>query len=325
MFIALLRRIKDIIESPAPFDSFDRPIFIIAPPRSGSTLLFESLTKCDGLHYLDREADHIWWRIFPYDKMPYPCDYIGEEQVSVGNIRAIRNLTYLEAMRNRCVKHGKWARFHKLRYLFGFKRIRYLDKTITNGFHLDFLSHVFPDAQYIMLLRDPRANISSMIEGWGRREFSTPQLTPIIRQLRTATVESWTYSAPPGWKDVVSLPLPHICAWIWRQHIEYALKFLQNTGQVRYVVRYEDLVENSLQTVSELATKLGLVVTNSAVNYLKNPSLSRTTVSAPAPHKWVTNNREAIESVCPMIEDLAEKIGYSLSSLASAHPENLNF
>jgi hypothetical protein len=42
----------------------------------------------------------------------------------------------------------------KLRYLFGFKRIRYLDKTITNCFHLRFLNRAFPDAQYIMLLRD---------------------------------------------------------------------------------------------------------------------------------------------------------------------------
>jgi hypothetical protein len=312
MSLEALRDIKDSIESFSSFDSFDRPIFIIAPPRSGSTFLFDSLAIFNELHHLDTEADHIWWRVFPYDDMPYPCDYIGQEHMSARNVREIRRLTYLEAMRNRCLQYGHWARLHKLRYLFGLTRIRYLDKTITNCFHLEFLNHVFPDAHYIMLLRDPQANISSMIEGWGRPEFSTPQLTPIIRRLKAATVESLTYSAPPGWKDVFSLPLPQICAWSWRQHLEYALEFFKDKAKNCEVVRYEDLVRDNLQTVCQLATKLGLVITKSVVDHLKNPAPSRTTVSEAHPYKWVTKNREAIESVRPMIEDLAEKIGYSI-------------
>jgi len=314
MSLAVLQNFRDIIESFASFDSFDRPIFIIAPPRSGSTFLFDSLTKFNELHYLKTEADHIWWRVFPYDDLPYPCDYIGEEQFSARNVREIRRLTYLEAMRDRCRKYGKWARLHKLRYVFGYRRLRYLDKTITNCFHLKFIDHAFPNAQYIMLLRDPSENISSMIEGWGRTEFSIPQLSPIIRHSEAATVERWAYSAPPGWKEIASFPLPKICAWSWRQHIEYALDFFENEGKTCEIVRYEDLVENNLETVCKLATKLGLVVTNSAKDYLKNPPFSRTTISAPQRYKWMTTNREAIESVRPMIKDLAEKIGYTMSS-----------
>jgi hypothetical protein len=309
MSLEALRTIKDSIESVSSFDSFDRPIFIIAPPRSGSTFLFDSLAMFDELHHLNTEADHIWWRVFPYDDMPYPCDYIGKEHISVRNVRELRRLIYLEAMRNRCAKY-EWGRLYKLRYCFGLTRIRYLDKTITNCFHLEFLNHVFPDAHYIVLLRDPWANISSMIEGWGRPEFSTPQLAPIIRQLKAATVESVTYSAPPGWKDVFALPLPQICAWSWRQHVEYALEFVKNKRKDCEVVRYEDLVKDNLQTVCQLATKLGLLVTKSVVDRLKNVTPSRTTVSAARPYKWMTKNREAIESVRAMVEDLAEKIGY---------------
>jgi hypothetical protein len=101
MSLEALRDIKDSIESFSSFDSFDRPIFIIAPPRSGSTFLFDSLAIFNELHHLDTEADHIWWRVFPYDDMPYPCDYIGQEHMSARNVREIRRLTYLEAMRNR--------------------------------------------------------------------------------------------------------------------------------------------------------------------------------------------------------------------------------
>jgi hypothetical protein len=314
MSLASMQRIKDFAESAASFDSFDRPIFIIAPPRSGSTYLFDSLAQFSELHCLETEADHIWWRVFPYDDMPYPSDYIGEEQVSREKVREIRRLTYLAAMRIRCRKYGAWARLRKLPYVFGLKRIRYLDKTITNCFHLNFLNRVFPDAQYILLVRDPRANISSMIEGWGRPEFSTPQLTPIVRQLPGATVEHMTYAAPPGWKDAVSLPLPQICAWSWMQHIEYALDFFRKHEKAYQVVRYEELVNNHRHTVCELAAKLGLVVTDSIIDYLEHPPLSRTTVSRPHRDKWMTKNREAIESVRPMINDLAERVGYSLAS-----------
>src|SRR2546430_10396935 len=114
MSLTALRQIKDRMESLSSFDSFDRPIFIIAPPRSGSTFLFESLAMFDELHHLNTEADHIWWRVFPYENMLYPCDYIGKEHVSPRNMREIRRLTYLEAMRDSCLKHGRRARLHKL-------------------------------------------------------------------------------------------------------------------------------------------------------------------------------------------------------------------
>src|ERR1700730_1047971 len=101
MSVTILQQIKHMMESSSSFNSFDRPIFIIAPPRSGSTFLFESLTTLNELHHLSTEADHIWWRVFPYDDMSYPCDYIGKEHASPRNIRDIRRLTYLEAMRDR--------------------------------------------------------------------------------------------------------------------------------------------------------------------------------------------------------------------------------
>jgi|GEM_PF-1531031 len=313
--LAKAQRILKTVESIALFYSFDRPIFIIAPPRSGSTFLFESLSMFKELYYFDWEASNIWWEVFPYDDSQYPCDYIGEEQVSNRSVRTIRNMIYLYSTRYHYRKRCKMVRrLSRFKYLFGLNRIRYFDKTISNCFHLKFLHHVFPDAQYIMLLRDPQENISSMIEGWGRPELCNTQLTPIIRHLRDATIESWSYPAPPGWKDVVSWALPEICAWSWKQHIEYALDFFKNEEKACEIVRYEDLIENNLETVCELAAKLGLVVTGSVIDYLKNPPLSRTTVSAPQRYKWMTKNREAIVSVSPMIKDLAEKIGYTLLS-----------
>ncbi len=44
----------------------ERPVFVIAPPRSGSTLLFECLAQFRELTaFTDREGTFIWRRVLP--------------------------------------------------------------------------------------------------------------------------------------------------------------------------------------------------------------------------------------------------------------------
>ncbi len=41
---------------PSRDDIFDRPIFIVSPPRSGSTLLFETLSQAPGVYTIGDES-----------------------------------------------------------------------------------------------------------------------------------------------------------------------------------------------------------------------------------------------------------------------------
>jgi hypothetical protein len=193
-------------------------------------------------------------------------------------------------------------------------RIRYLDKTVANVFHLAFLERAFPGALYVHLLRDPCATISSMIEGWPHiQRFGKPQLTTALRACAGASIAHWTYPAPPGWRAVVTRPLHEICAWSWRQHTEHALAFFSRHGPPTATIRYEDLLADTPGMIKHLAKLLGLPVTPEALAYAQSQPLSRTVVSVPVPGKWREQNGEAITAVLPMISETAARIGYGVS------------
>lgn len=290
---------------------FGEPIFIIAPPRSGSTLLFECLTQFKGLFYIPNEADFAWWRQFPYEKMKHASDYVSARYASPQKISSIRMDLYREAILN----YLKKAKALKNIDLFLRRRkYRYLDKTIANCFHLEFLNRIFPDAQYIFMVRDPRANISSMIEGWLYIErFGKPQLTSEVCRLKSKTIQHWTYPAPPGWQNIIHAQLPEICAWSWKQHIEFALDFFNRESLSSIMVKYEELVDSPIHILEYLSDKLHLKLSGKVKKYFEIPSISRTTVSFPYNDKWKTKNYSQIIKIMPMIEDTATKLGYNLN------------
>jgi hypothetical protein len=290
--------------------SFDRPFFILAPPRSGSTLLFESMFRFDELFHFNHESDLIWWQHFPYEKMKEPSDYIGMEYVTAENIETIRRDTYNRVV-GKHINENPALKREDLQY--GFNKIRYLDKTIANCFHLHFLEKAFPSAQYILLVRDPRANISSMLEGWPYIErFGKPQLTHIIHSIEHAKIQHWTYPAPPGWQKIVTQTLPEICAWSWEQHILHVLNFF-NQKNVKYrLIRYEDIVSDPINTFSHLAEELDVKFTDKIKQYIQNPAPAFTTVSKAEKDKWKRLNYKEIISLLPAIEITAKKLGYNV-------------
>lgn len=314
--VQLLLDVADAIDSPVPCNAFDRPIFIIAPPRSGSTFLFECLARSREVHHIGHEADGIWWRVFPYGRAGPPSDFVSAECASRSAVRSILRRTYTAAalVRVREYTRTSWP-FHLIRYSLGLKRIRYLDKTVANCFHLGFLEKAFPNAQYVLLVRDPRPGISSMMEGWSHTELvGKPQLTPVLRGMDEATIEHWSYPAPPGWQEMVSRPLVQICAWSWQQHVEHALSFFDSRPARPVMVRYEDLVADSLDTITALADDLDLTVTEGMRSFALARPESKTTITRPRQGKWLAANRDQIESIVPMVATTAEKIGYHLSS-----------
>lgn len=297
------------LKSLAPYP-IEQPIFILAPPRSGSTFLFECLAQFEELYHLPHEADGIWWKLFPYERSAERSDFVGAEELSPKLKQLLRQHFYRSAV---AAYYSEGAISRPLTFFLGLKPIRYLDKTIANCFHLDALEQVFPDAYYVFLVRDPRANISSMIDGWPHLyRYGKPQLLPVFQDLPDATIDHWTYPAPPGWQKMVHLPLPEICAWSWQQHIESVLDFFQDHPKQPLLVRYEDLRANPPGVIQDLAHQLKLKWTSHLSAYLENPPHSRTTLSSAQVEKWKQHNLEAVHSILPKIRATASTIGYEL-------------
>lgn len=256
------------------------PIFIIGPPRSGSTMLFEGLIQLGHISiFTHREADHHWIRVIPYSSRQDFSDYISLEEMTPQRQRYLRASLYAEAVRGRARRE---CRGRRLREHFGLESIEYIDKTIANCFRLDLLVHMFPDLRMIFLVREPRANIASMIEGWSERNrFGKAPLTPHIERVRGASIPHWSYPAPPGWAKTLSWSLPEICTWSWERHVRYILDFYARTSVRAQWVRYEDLVASPGHTLRQVAEGLGWRVDESLGERLRELPLSRTVVTPP--------------------------------------------
>jgi hypothetical protein len=148
-----------------------------------------------------------------------------------------------------------------------------------------------------------------MIEGWSH--FPKPQLNSIIRSFEDATVECWTYPAPPGWSNIIDRRLPEICAWSWKQHVEHAYAALEEVSTV-HQVRYEHLRDNPSEVIAELAGALNLKGGDCLQQFLEENPSSRTTISEPEREKWRRKNEEEILSVVNKVKKTSQKIGYKV-------------
>ncbi|MEO1352004.1 MAG: sulfotransferase, partial [Cyanobacteria bacterium J06635_15] len=187
------------------------------------------------------------------------------------------------------------------------RSMRYMEKTISNCFHLDAIEKIFPDAVYIHLVRDGRDNISSMIEGWNTFVKVGMDLPS------SAKIKHWAYAMPPGWQVKVEKPIEEICAWSWIEHNRYVLdKFKHNSGS--YIrLRYEDLLNNPLEMLEKISIFADLPTSEQAFAYIDSKQLSWSAISPPKRDKWKELNFEKIERIMPMIEPMMKNLGYTNS------------
>src|SRR5262249_15010011 len=139
----------------APAVTFDRPIFIVAAPRSGSTLLFETLA-CSGSLWTAGDETH---GVIESHAELLPGAGVESHRLTAAHARPALAAAIIAAfaakLRNR-QGHGPAAG----------AAVRFLEKTPKNALRIPFFKSLFPDARFIFLWREPEENISSIMEAW---------------------------------------------------------------------------------------------------------------------------------------------------------------
>lgn len=277
---------------------FERPIIILSAPRSGSTLLFEVLSQNAALCTIGGESHAV-------------IETIPELNVAIRGFRS--NALGVEDATAEIIHRLKEGFASQLRHADGTNvslpptAIRFLEKTPKNSLRVDFLNQVFPDALFIYLVRDPKENISSIMEAWRSKRFVTyPQLPGF---------GDWSLLLPENWPQQRGKPLQEVAAFQWQQANEAIMASLLKLPKSRWhILTYRDLVACPREQLAAICQFCDIPF-DAPFQQVSATNLpySRYTVSAPAPNKWLSN-AAAIQQVFPKIETTLTQINQLLAT-----------
>ena len=263
-------------------DRFDRPIFIVSTPRSGSTLLFETLEHAPRLFTIGQESHWIIEDTADFDpaKRGWGSNRLTAEDAKADAVQALAEAFYRD-LRDREGRPPEG-------------RVRMLEKTPKNALRVPFFAAAFPDSTFVYLYRDPRQSLASMMEAWASGAFRT------YPQLPGWTGYPWSLLLIPGWHDLIGQPLPVVAAHQWATTTNILLDDLTALPPERLrVVEHDAFLRTPNSIAAALARSLSLDWDRELGSELP---LSKTTVSHPRPEKWRRLERE-IEEVLPIVAD----------------------
>ena len=242
---------RDLIESPQA-----SPVFIVGPPRSGSTLLLQVLEKCLGYrfpaetHYFDQLRPSLVApsrdggksersAVEEYFRSLHPHGY-GPRDLNVHD--PVRWQAMAE-MVDACDEPSgdKWFEAH-CRFASGGigPAMLWGEKTPRHVFRIDEMVEAFPNARFIVMIRHPRSVVASYV-GWHASRIAASDV-PTDEALRV---------------QMTSDPL--VISMLWRAAAKAAARAVErHGGTVVEIVRFEDLVSRPEDSVAALGEWLGL-------------------------------------------------------------------
>ena len=268
---------------------FDRPVFIVSAPRSGSTLLFETLACTPQVWTVGGEAH---WLV---EGFPELCP--GAPGVDSNRVEA-RHATpgISDAVRSRIIERLQGPGREPLPQSFT-GALRFLEKTPKNALRIPFFNAVFPDALFVFLWRDPRANVSSIMEAWKSNRWVT------YRELE-GWDGPWSMLLPPGWRELRGRSLEEVAAYQWRSANRIIAGDLAALGAGRsLMVSYDDFLRDPAAEVRRICGFAGWRLDEALLQRVSGPlPLSRYTQTKPQPDKWRANEA-LIARVMPSLDE----------------------
>jgi hypothetical protein len=301
IFSAMLRLPKETASAPAIQTSaakFDRPVFIVSAPRSGSTLLFETLAGSEDLWTIGGEGHgHVESiaalapqnrhfdsnRLTAEDATP---DVAAQLRANYGH-----NLQDTAGLLLRDRKGGAPD------------SVRFLEKTPKNALRIPFLKAVFPDAKFIFLHREAPANISSIMEAWRTGAFVTYPDLPGWQG------RPWSLLLIPGWRELIGAEPARVAMRQWQTTNATILDDLSALPSGDWcAMRHEDFVSDPAGTLEQLSAFIGIPY-GAGLRALAAKPLkpSAYTFTPPDKEKW-RRNEAAIRAVIGEADALAARL-----------------
>ena len=238
-----------------------KTLFIVGCPRSGTTLLQEML---NAHHEIVLGPELFFIRMLYLNRKKFGDLSIRENRGLVGEtIISLNNFTefgfdqkdFMDWIQNNNVDYGDIYR-KILEQLDKKNKVKYIgEKTPNNALYIKKIINLIPDAQFIYIIRDPRAVVSS----WSKVPWSTGTIVGD--------------------------------ATIWNRYIKAYHRLPDDIKTKIYLVRFEDLVNDTVRELKKITGFLGIQYTDSMLSYYNNKKMSFSSSEEP----WKKNVKEPIK------------------------------
>ena len=152
--------------------------------------------------------------------------------------------------------------------------------------------------RFVYLYRDPREELSSMLEAWRSGKFVT------YPDLPDWDGRPWSLLLVPGWRELSGRPLAEVVAAQWATTTDILLDDLEQLDPERWcVASYEGLVRDPAAEIARIADFVDIAWDDPLDEPLPN---SRHTLTPPESGKWEVNWPE-LEPVMDSIADVARR------------------
>jgi hypothetical protein len=267
-------------------ERFDRPIFIVSTPRSGSTLLFETLEQAPGLFTTGQESHWVIEDVpglSPAERGWDSNRLTSEDATSARAERLARAFCSDLHDRDGDAPEG---------------RVRMLEKTPKNALRVPFFDAIWGDAIFVYLYREVRETLASMMEAWACGAFRT------YPELPGWTGHPWSLLLIPDWQRLIGQPLAVVAAQQWATTTNILLDDLERLSRKRVrTITHEHFLASPQAAIELLAHSLDLGWDHTLASRLP---LSKVTVSQPRPDKW-RRLASQIEAVMPIVAGADER------------------
>jgi uncharacterized protein (TIGR03032 family) len=248
---------------------FDRPLIIVAAPRSGSSLLFETLAQAPGTYTVGNES-HLQFESLSAlrpEARGYESNRLSAADATSAVSDEIRR-RFVTALRDR---DGRPLPADAAAF-------RLVEKTPKNALRIPFLDTVFPDALYVYLYREPEENLSSLIEGWQSGRFV------MYPDLPGWPGPPWSFLLVPGWRQLAGASLAAIAAAQWQRTQQVLLDDLAALPRQRvFALTYGELLADPETEIRRICAFAGIGWDRTLPTSLP---LSSHTVTPPMRDKW---------------------------------------
>jgi Sulfotransferase family len=197
----------------------ERPVFVVAPPRSGATALFRSLARAPGVFSSPRGG--VMEGIFELEPENREWD---SNRLTASDVEA----RAVEELRGRL--KGGLVDSEGNRPGLDATGLRWVDGHPRNALRVPFLAAVAPDSQFVYIHRDPADTVPAMLGVWesgGRVSYP---------ELPGWEGPSWSLPLVPGWRELAGRPLPEIVTEQWLRLTGILLDDLETLQPQRWCV-----------------------------------------------------------------------------------------